>query len=86
MRLAVIDLDLGRIVDMEGQVLVGKCNRCGACCRMLGCDRLVVDFYEDHEHTKPVWKCINKPFDCVVYPLPEHPRPATCGLRWERKR
>ncbi len=84
MRKAIIDLDTGRLLEVEGKVLTGECLRCGKCCR--DCEHLIWDTYLDHARTKSISRCgfqIKK--FCILAPYPEDVMPEGCGFNWRNK-
>ena len=88
MRLVLIDIDNREVIECEGKVRKGKCNRCGQCCMKIDCKMLSIDSYRDDAHTRPIYNCLwqfNKPLFCVIGPLPGDIMPEGCGFYWEDK-
>jgi len=89
MRRVVVDLDAGpMIVEMDDQVLVGSCKRCGACCAVMmdgdPCPHLNYETVDDN----PLYRCgiyEARPIGCVLWPRTDLDLPEVCGFSWKSK-
>jgi hypothetical protein len=92
-RIALVDLNEGRIMQQEDCALFGKCNRCGACCRGPGvpyphrklnqCRQLVIT--GANPDGSSIFKCKIypiRPVGCALWPEPFDDMPDTCGYYW----
>jgi len=85
MRKAIIDIDKLRLIEFDGMLFKGECNRCGKCCRESNCMYLGMEIVDN----KPRHKCNVywglKPARCSLYPMPTDNMPEGCGFYWEPK-
>jgi Fe-S-cluster containining protein len=94
--IATVDLDNYVLLEIEGHVLTGECNRCGACCMYNApfpdpfqdgrCKHLISD--EVNAAGEPIFRCeiYNKrPVGCALWPDLDDPVPSVCGLAWQTK-
>jgi hypothetical protein len=84
-RIALIDIDKMRIIEVDGMVLLGDCLRCGECCLRLKCEEVFNETldYRDH-YVCRVYR--GRPISCALWPRPGDPQPEGCGFRYEEKR
>jgi len=83
MRVALIDADRLRLLELNGKRLIGECRRCGACCKLTKCELLGVEMVDD----KPRHFCKdyhNRSMRCTLWPYPGDPIPEGCGFHWEK--
>jgi hypothetical protein len=92
----VITIRNNKIIDVDGKMLKGECNRCGMCCSVyeagFPCKHLIFETWNiGKEDERQVAMCNPKTLHggyfgrmvgCAIYPLPDDILP-TCGYRYE---
>jgi len=81
-RIALVDVDRWRPLNMQGMELQGDCKRCGTCCRAIKCEHLKMENVNNKEQATCLihW---TKPVSCALWPLVGDKIPEGCGYHWE---